>query len=370
MKKLILLIFIIFFTITGYSQETNDSINKAKALLKSIEPYGTFQYALGGSRRGWAVVDIIPRVGIKGEWKFDNNPDYAFFTKAEVGLHLTRRNDYITISSDPGAPAARSEDALFARLGYIGISTPYGSISIGKQWGVHYTLGGYIDNMYMFGGDGIGVYNAGTDGGSSGTGRADQAIKYELNKGNFYLGLQVQSRNISGNSRYGVDALGYAASYKINRFIIGTSYYQVMDGVENPTTGEAKIDDNMGSIFLDYHYKEFEFAIMAMTFNNHEKDNTGVYYKGWGVEYHMKYNFGKNKNWSVVHNSSIIMPEKNLNSKYIMNRYSLEVARRFSQNTLIVVGARFDNSVFVNGHHEELLTLAFGFYYNFNYPVP
>lgn len=68
-----------------------------------------------------------------------------------------------------------------------------------------------------------------------------------------------------------------------------------MDGIENPILGEAKIDDRMGSLFLDYKYKKFEFAIMAMLFNNHKKDNTGVYYKGWGAEYHMKYNFGKDK---------------------------------------------------------------------------
>ena len=92
--------------------------------------------------------------------------------------------------------------------------------------------------------------------------------------------------------------------------------------------------------------------------------------KAGELEYYMKYNFGKNKNWSIVQNSSIMMPEESLNSKYIMNKYALEVARRFSQNTLIVVGVRFDNSVFVNGHREELLTLAFGFNYNFNYPVP
>ena len=283
MKKLILFILITSFTVIGYSQETNDSIIKAKSLLKSIEPYGTFQYALGGNRRGWAVVDIIPRVGLKGEWKFDDNPNYAFFTRAEVGLHLTRRNDYITISSDPGIPTAKAEDALFARLGYIGISSPYGSISIGKQWGVHYTFGGYIDNMYMFGADGIGVYNARTDGGASGTGRADQSIKYELNKGNFYLGLQAQAKDFTGNYKYGIDGIGYAISYKIKNVIIGTSYYQVMDGVETPTIGEAKIDDRFGSIFLQFKHREFEFAIMGSMFNNHEKDNNNVFYKGWGT---------------------------------------------------------------------------------------
>ena len=63
-------------------------------------------------------------------------------------------------------------------------------------------------------------------------------------------------------------------------------------------------------------------------------------------------------------------PVKSENSKFIMNRYALENARRFSQNTLATFGLRYDNTYLANGKPEELLTVALEFYYNFNYPVP
>ena len=370
MKKLLPILLILIFSTSSFAQEKKDSISSLKELMKSVEPYGTFEYALGGSRRGWAVVDIVPRIGLKGKWDFDNNPNYYFFTQAEVGLHLTRRNDYISISADPGAPSATTESALFARQGYIGIGTPYGRFSIGKMWGVHYNLAGFLDNMYMFGGDAIGVYNAGTDGGASGTGRADQAVKYELYKGNFFLGIQGQFRNISDNTRTGADAAGFATTYKMGNFIAGISFYQVFDGVEKPTIGEAKIGDKLGAFLIDYNKGNFHFGVLTMIFNAHERDNEGNFYDGWAVEYNMKYNFGKKKMWSIVNNSSIMMPFKSLNSNYIMNKYAVEIARRFSLNTVLIFGFRYDNTTLVNGKPEELLTTALGFYYNFNYPVP
>ncbi|MCK5846123.1 MAG: porin [Bacteroidales bacterium] len=371
MKKIVLVILFIVFLIPSlvFSQTKNDSISAMKTLLNSVEPYGTFEYALGGNRRGWAVVDIIPRIGIKGEWMIDDNPKYYVFTKAEVGLHLTRRNDFISISADPGAPGT-TQSALFARQGYIGISTPYGRFSIGKMWGVHYNIAGYLDNMYMFGGDAIGVYNAGTDGGASGTGRADQAVKYEFYKGNFFFGAQLQARDISNTSRTGIDASSFATTYQIGSFLIGASYSRVFDGIENPSLGEAKINDEMGAVAINYTKGHFMVSIINIVFNNHEKDNNGVYYKGWGVEYNIKYDFGKTKAWSIVSNSSIMMPFESVGSKYIMNRYALEVARRFSINTLATLGVKFDNTYLANGKPEELTTVALGFYYNFNYPVP
>ncbi len=109
--------------------------------------------------------------------------------KIEFGLNLVSRNEYVHFSSDPGTPVGKVNQTIFIRLGYIGISSPFGDISIGRQWGVNYTLAGYVDDMYFGGGYGISVYSAGTDGGISGTGRPDQVLKYEFKRENFYFGL-------------------------------------------------------------------------------------------------------------------------------------------------------------------------------------
>lgn len=372
MRSVVISVLLILFIGSSiFAQEKKSPKLTIPESLKSIVPYGTFEYALGGNKNGWGVVDIIPRVGLKGQWAIDESENYFVFTTAELGLQLAQRDDIIQISSDPGPGYGKVNSALFARLGFIGIGSPYGNFSVGKQWGVHYTLAGAIDNMYIFGGDAIGVYSAGTDGGISGTGRADQAAKYELFKGDFYFGFQAQFRDISDNDKYFADAYSTAAYYSIPNIIkLGVSYSKVLDGIIEPLPNQPTIDDEMFAILIDHQTENFHFGIMGMIFNNHEKTNDGIFYKGWGIEYNLKYNFGKEKKWAFVNNSSLMMPNDDQNLDFILNRYSFELARRFSKNAVIIAGLRYDNGTLSNGDKVDMLTYALGFYYNFNYPVP
>ncbi|MCK5781410.1 MAG: porin [Flavobacteriales bacterium] len=366
-------VFLLMLSISLVGQEKQNKIIDA---LNSVVPYGTFEYALAGHKEGVSVVDIIPRFGLTGEWDFDNNGDYSFFTKAEFGLHLTDKNDFIKISPDPGASYGQESNAIFARQGYIGISSPFGSISIGKQWGVHYTLAGNIDNMYMFGGDAIGVYNAGTDGGASGAGRANQAVKYEFANDAFYIGLQGQFFALSTDSlgvrtdKKWLDAASIASYYSFGKIKVGASFTKGFGGILDPHHGEAILDDQLISLLIDFNNNNFHFGIIGSTFNQHEKDNTGIHFNGWGLEYNIKYNFGENKKWSFVNNSSIVMPFSDEENIYVSNRYAFELARRFSVNTVAILGFRYDNNTNTDGSKNGLHTLALGFYYNFNYPVP
>ena len=372
--------FLTLFALVSFAQEqkeigSNNLVNpnenyEIPSFLKSIQPYGTFEYALAGGKDDMNIVEIVPRIGLKGKWYFDDNREYFFFTTAEVGLHLSRRNDFVTISTDPGGNYATTESAIYARLGYIGISTPYGNVSIGKQWGIHYNLAGNIDNMYMFGGDAIGVYNAGTDGGPSGTGRADQLLKYEISINKLWIGVQGQFRNSSVNSVYFADSYGAAVTYDLEVVKLGVSYNKVLDGVVDPTHGEASIDDEFISALVDFSRENFHFGVLGSMFTNHEKNDTSAFFNGWGIEYNLKYNFGKNKEWSFVNNSSILMPFLDEEMDYVSNRYSFELARRFSKNTVIIAGFRIDNSTLTDGTKSQLHHYAIGFYYNFNYPVP
>jgi predicted porin len=241
MIKNILFIFYLLITINTFAQEVSPMKYEFPKALKSIVPYGTIENALVVNKYGVGIVDVIPRIGFKGKWEFA--PSYNMFMKVEVGLNLVKRDDYIHLSADPGAGEGKVTSAVFARLGLIGIGTPYGNLSFGKQWGVHYTLAGNIDDMYIGGGFAIGVYNAGTDGGVSGTGRADQVAKYELKRDKFYIGLQSQFRDISENDKLFADAFSIAMMYNFSVVKIGGSYSKVLDGVDEPELGSAKIND-------------------------------------------------------------------------------------------------------------------------------
>ncbi|MCK5825001.1 MAG: porin [Ichthyobacteriaceae bacterium] len=391
MKKILTLI-IVFSSLVLFAQEKEQDKEKGKGLnpadlqsldipdsLRTLIPYGTLENAFGGNKNQTGIVDIVPRFGIQGKWKIDDSNKYYCFALAEVGVHLTRRNQYISVSADPGSGSGKIDQAIFARKGVLGIGTPFGEISMGKRWGVHYELAGNVDDMYMFGGDALGVYNAGTDGGVSGTGRADQALIYEYRSDDkFYLGLQSQYRNfeVSDRNNYVVnnkmfsDVLGIASTYKFfNTLKIGASFTKVFDGVENPIDGQTKIGDQLASFLIDFRKDNFQFALISNAFDNHEKTDLGKFYSGYSFEYHIRYNFAKNK-WSFVNNSSILMPYEEENTKYINNRYSFELARRFSANTVAILGFRYDNSTNSNGLKSELHTWAIGMFYNFNYPVP
>ena len=369
MRKALFLIIMALYSTFAIAQE-KDSTSLAKDLLKSVTPYGTFEYAFGGNRMGTAIVEIIPRIGVKGKWKFDESEKYYFFTTAEVGLHLVSRNDYIAISADPGEQYSKVNQTFYARQGFIGIGTPYGRISFGKQWGVHYTLAGNVDNMYMFGADAIGVYNAHTDGGPSGTGRANQAMKYEYTKPNYYIGLQGTFRSINQNDNKFADAIAAATYYDFNGLKLGFSYAKVFDGADSVTHGEAKLNDEMFAGFLGFDKKNFHFAVIAQFFNNHEVTDLNKFYNGYGIEYNLKINFGKEKRWSFVNNISFMAPLKSEGLSFYSNWYSFELARRFSLNTVLFVGFKIDGSTMSDGSKSDMHTAAVGFYYNFNYPVP
>ena len=367
-QKIFLLLLIIVPLILGAQEVEKDTLGLKQA-LKVIIPYGTIENVLSVSKDGLYISDFIPRVGLKGEWFIDKASKYAMFMKIEFGLNLVSRNDYVHFSPDPGQPVGKIKPPVFLRLGLIGISTPYGNVSIGRQWGVNYTLSGNIDDMYLGGGYGIGVYNAGTDGGISGTGRADQVFKYELKRKKFYLGLQSQFRNITDNNQFWGDSYGIASYYDFSFVKIGASYNKVLDGVENPQEIESKINDELATVLIDFRRDNFHLGIMPMYFVNHEKDNLGDYYSGTGLEYSLRYHFGKDKKWRVVQNSYFLATSES-NTEYFFNGYTINLAYRFSENTAVILGFTYDNTTHRDGSKPQNHILGVGFYYNFNYPVP
>ncbi len=365
MKNLLIISFILLIT-TIKAQDTTDTFSIPKA-LKSITPYGTIENVLSVSKTGFYISDFIPRVGLKGDWNISSDGKYKMFTKIEFGLNLVKRDEYIKFSADPGT--GKVSQTVFIRQGFIGISTPFGNVSIGRQWGVNYTLSGNIDDMYLGGGYGIGVYNAGTDGGISGTGRADQSVKYEFTDNHFYFGAQAQMRNISDNNQFFADSYGFASYYKLGILKLGASYNKVLDGVEHPLVTQAKINDELITALIDLRLDNFHFGIMPEYFVNHEKTDIDTFYTGYGMEYSIRYNFGKNKKWRLINNSYFLLPSDK-NSKYLLNAYTFNLAYRFSDNTAVILGFTYDNSRNHDGSMRENHMIGIGFYYNFNFPVP
>jgi hypothetical protein len=105
------------------------------------------------------------------------------FATAEFGVNLlaeTQFNVGATTASGFGTINQVTQPVFGPRLGYIGVDAgTFGKISFGKQLSTHYNIAGYTtDQFNVFGGQASATYVANSDGGASGTGRADQTILY------------------------------------------------------------------------------------------------------------------------------------------------------------------------------------------------
>jgi predicted porin len=104
------------------------------------------------------------------------------FAKLELGTNLVLNNTSFNpdaFTNPDVSFTTTTTQAVTTRLGFVGLKFPkYGSVAIGKQWGVYYDVGEWTDRFYIFGGLASGVYNTNSDGGSEGTGRAEDAVVY------------------------------------------------------------------------------------------------------------------------------------------------------------------------------------------------
>ena len=144
-----------------------------------FQPYGSLRTIVGISDNGANVQDDASRVGIN----FTTRGAVKVFATAEFGVNLlaeTQFNVGATTASGFGTIDQVTQPVFGPRLGYIGVDAgTFGKISFGKQLSTHYNIAGYTtDQFNVFGGQASATYVANSDGGASGTGRADQTILY------------------------------------------------------------------------------------------------------------------------------------------------------------------------------------------------
>jgi len=134
------------------------------------------------------------------------------FVGVEWGVNLVQSSTQFNLSAagpgDFGQVTTTNTSPFNARLGFAGIDFgPAGRVAIGKENSVHYDVTSYTtDRFNVFGGQGTSTYVAGTDGGASGTGRADRVVNYRNKIFNIIdIGFQGQFRGADAN---GVGASG------------------------------------------------------------------------------------------------------------------------------------------------------------------
>jgi len=147
-----------------------------------FNPYGSLRNIVSISDSGAQVQDNASRMGIN----FSTFGPIKVFATGEWGVNLVRSETTFNAGASTdqgfGVISQGTQSVFNARLGFLGVDFGrFGRLSFGKENSTHYDIAGYTtDRFNVFGGTATTTYVAGTDGGQSGTGRADQVIMYHL----------------------------------------------------------------------------------------------------------------------------------------------------------------------------------------------
>ena len=266
-----------------------------------LSPYGSLRlrYRVSDGEGVWG--DGGTRVGVEG--RYQARPRTWVTARAEVGLNVLDELDAL-LSANSQSPDKQAGESVFLRLLYAGIESSAGSLTFGKTWSAYYQVSKWTDNFQGSGGNASGTFNAGTDGGETGTGRADRALEARLVIDPARLGLglrpaqaslQVQNNEpvprVDG-ARYG-PALGVSFVWENeDGSSIGLAYNRawVRSG-DAALLRAAGIDGDAQAMLLGLRWLSARWNVASSVARllNQETTDQYQYFNGWGWEVYAQY---------------------------------------------------------------------------------
>ena len=257
-----------------------------------LDFYGSFRVRFAASEDSTEIADRFSRTGVSKGIRWGSQWRFRGFGRIEFGFNMVNNNPVFVTGGDPGFSVGQGGQAIGTRLGYVGLDTPFGTVSFGKQWGVYSDVSGFTDQFATYGGDASGTYNAGTDGGISGTGRAETAMQYRNKFGPVAIGLQAQFRSRTDAARRFADSVGASVVTDVlPHFNGGVAINYVRDGVDQPEPNQPKRGDTAAVVGARYLRQPLTLAITYNRSENHEVDDLGRYFDASGTEFYAQYDF-------------------------------------------------------------------------------
>ena len=332
----------------------------AEEPVATMKPYGSLRVVVGSDTDGnTAMRDNISRVGIKGSAEVRDGLDVV--ATAELGLNLWGRERETIFGGDPGAPVGQVDNAVFARIGLIGLKGRAGQLSWGKQWAPYSDVAGMTDQAYVFGGDAGGIYAAGTDGGTSGTGRADYATQYRYSNDRFTLGLQTQSRSRTANDKSWADTWQGALTWTLGGgFRAGFAHHEVRDGVVDPQPNESREGDKATTVAMSYERKRFYAGVTWADLDNHERDDAGIWFSGRGLEIFTRDYLTDRTAIEAVFND--LDPDDSYAGSYRLRYGAATWSYRYAKGSVIYAGYKVERSRDADGSgHRDVFGLGINY---------
>jgi predicted porin len=307
------------------------------------------------------------RAGINGEYQIF--PTYWVLGRGEMGFKLFDNIDQIFDPSGQGNE--RNGEDIFLRLGYVGLETPSTFLTFGKNWSTYYQVASFTDRFQGTGASASGTFNAGTDGGPSGTGRADNVFQTRLQIKNprglfsfykpFNLNLQFQAGEkipFARSARYKYST-GFSAileRWDNLKGGIAVNYAPIYS--ENlPLLEDIGIQGDDISVLLGFQWfgKKWYAATVISRLDNHMATQDGIYFSAWGSEGYAHYHVG-DKIW-LVGGWNYLEPQhgEEQAGSYVLRYAVLGLRYTFKDfQRMIYANIRFDSSRLNSDNNEEL----------------
>jgi predicted porin len=280
------------------------------SLRLSFKPYGSFRGHFAFYNDGVEFQENGSRIG----FEFSVSKKTArFFVASELQMNMFKSNTTFNASTNLSGGflvlnQSQTQQVFGTRLGYLGVDlNKFGTISVGKQWSVYYDITGYTDKFNVFGGQASATYVANTDGGGTGTGRADQALIYRNKFGPLLIGAQIQARTATNNEF--IDGYGFSAQLNLSKQLkVGAAFneafiedtvinqHQVLGLTGQPTYLSVGASYNSDKLSLAMVYAHETNGDLTQGYINDSIQGVltpTVVFNADGFELYGKYDFGK-----------------------------------------------------------------------------
>ena len=268
-------------------------VEEAVALSDTVDLYGSMRIFAETGGDDTTLNDGTSRLGLRAARELNNGR--TLFGRIEWKTNLVDNNSQFVVGdSNSGGIAVgkeKSDDAFSSRLGYVGVRFEnIGELTFGKQWSVNYDVAGWTDMFNVYGGSALSVFAAGTDGGSLGSGRADNAIIWRNARGRFSYGLQTQLQSSADNDDY--QGLGGSLIFAPNdSWEIGAAFTASrIEGAFEDITGDD--ESSVATVGVRYDSGPWNVAFNIATWDKHESiffANDTLIYDGNGAELYVDY---------------------------------------------------------------------------------
>jgi predicted porin len=247
------------------------SVPIGRKLAEHIDVYGRFDGNLGFSKDGVDFANNGSRFGTTAELTLGG--DLAVFGQGEWSVNLGQGDTRYNLSENPdtglGTFESTKDQAIGTRLGFFGVRFgDYGTLTLGKQWAVYYDVSAWTDVFTVFGATGSSTFNAGTDGGQTGEGRANDAVAYRVKLGRLHVGMQTQFLDTRSPT---VDSLSGSLVYDFaNGLQIGAAYSHAFIDFDQEIVGYDGKDAQALSGGISFHDGRWTIATLGTWTRNHE----------------------------------------------------------------------------------------------------